>query len=272
MFVFTSSFGDSLTANGVNYHNVIVVEGENLFYILNPMDGSIKSVAKDDVEDLVIDTPDKNGKLKSEWERKRTSERNILLADTRRSSFQSDNSVEKGELLKPTSVLFSEKKEGIIRIIKEDDNNVRRGDRKIANRISEDVGVRLLPGSKGIVVAHNAPQYAGFGSYPYSGSNVLPKVVLRNPPVSGAIGNYGMPGMMGFGYPGRGIAPTYGGRPFPMQGGYFGGFGDVTIISNISDMFFNIDDRIVGEFPYSFYYLYPASSNESSLKYNRKNR
>lgn len=137
----------------------------------------------------------------------------------------------------------------------------------LSGRFDFDKEHLKLPLDEKVLIAYNLPQY---GSYPYSGSNSLPKVVLRYPPVSGPRSDYAIPGMMGMGYPRGGYAPTYGGRPFPMYGGgYFGGFPDVTIISNISDMFFTIDDRLVGEFPYSFYYLYPSNSTRSPANRNR---
>ncbi|MCX8065439.1 MAG: hypothetical protein N3G21_09760 [Candidatus Hydrogenedentes bacterium] len=128
---------------------------------------------------------------------------------------------------------------------------------------------KILSSSSRMLIAYNSPQYGGYGVYPsVAPSSSLPKVVLRYPSVS-APANYGISGPMGIGYPRGGFAPTYGGRAFPMQGGYFGGYADVTVISNISDMFYTIDDRLVGEFPYSFYYLYPSNSQRSLTNQDR---
>ena len=69
--------------------------------------------------------------------------------------------------------------------------------------------------------------------------------------MSGAYGMYGAGQMGGMGMP---MGGGFGGMGMPMGGG-FGGMGmpmggpDVTMISNISDLFSNIDDRMVGEEP-----------------------
>lgn len=110
----------------------------------------------------------------------------------------------------------------------------------------------------------------------YDDNEALPKVVVRNP--QGAIGGTtpalgvgtagGLGGFAGFGAggfggfspgfgAGRGIAPNVGGLGVGFGGSGMGGFGfggvglgrDVTQISNISDLFSTIDDRLVGETP-----------------------
>ncbi len=84
-----------------------------------------------------------------------------------------------------------------------------------------------------------------YGFYNPRTTDGLPKVVLRNPSVSGG------------GFPSRLGTMNYGMNPFPggrmgrMPMGYGVGMGmfyDVTVISNISDLFSTIDDRLVGEF------------------------
>ena len=117
--------------------------------------------------------------------------------------------------------------------------------------------------------------------YPLSGNDTLPKIVLRQGAMyggqggfggytaggyGGGMGGYGG-GMGGYGggmggYGGGmggygGGMGGYGGGMGGFGGGGMGGFGggmggirDVTVISNISDMFDTIDDRLVGEEPY----------------------
>lgn len=96
------------------------------------------------------------------------------------------------------------------------------------------------------------------------GSDSLPKIVLRNAYGSagngygggssgGVYGNYtgryggpqGYQGGQGGGYGGTGYGGYGGYRGGNAGGGYYGR--DVTMISNISDMFSTIDDRLVGE-------------------------
>ncbi len=112
------------------------------------------------------------------------------------------------------------------------------------------------------------------------GGDALPKIVLRNPPLRHAptgmqrpntmmrqpqqqfgggmgTGTRGMPGTGGMGtgmrgMPGTGGMAGMGGMGMPGMGGMMPGMGgmamrDVTVISNISDLFSNIDDRLVGE-------------------------
>lgn len=81
----------------------------------------------------------------------------------------------------------------------------------------------------------------------------LPKIVVRNPAATVAGG-----GGYGGGFGGYGGAGGYGGGGYGNRGGFGGGYGgggysrDVTSISNISDLFSNIDDRLVGEAPAQF--------------------
>lgn len=104
--------------------------------------------------------------------------------------------------------------------------------------------------------------------------DTLPKIVVRSGPVTahqqyggygGGVSGYGSGGayQSGAGY-GGGFQQGGGGYGMPMgmgmgqgmpMGGGFGGVGiaggapDVTAITNISDLFSNIDDRLVGEAP-----------------------
>lgn len=108
-----------------------------------------------------------------------------------------------------------------------------------------------------------AVQTHGFALNPgFSGT--LPKIILRHQGIYGGGQDYGYGGRYGGGYGGgygayaggAGAGPGYGGGfagPAGFGGGY-GGFGggnrqDVTTISNISDLFSTIDDRMVGETP-----------------------
>jgi len=104
-----------------------------------------------------------------------------------------------------------------------------------------------------------------------AGTDTMPKIVLRHPQLGGmggmgmggfgggGMGMGGMGGGMGMGGMGGGMG--MGGMGMGGMGGGMGGMGggmgmggmgggmDVTGISNISDLFSNIDDRIVGEPP-----------------------
>jgi|GEM_PF-2491595 len=95
------------------------------------------------------------------------------------------------------------------------------------------------------------------------GETTLPKIVLHNPSVmmaAPAASSFSPPRVGAPGGPmqqpwggGRGMMPGYGTpgvRGMGGFGGMGGGFGrDVTAITNISDLFFNINDGLVGEAP-----------------------
>jgi hypothetical protein len=98
------------------------------------------------------------------------------------------------------------------------------------------------------------------------GSDTLPKIVLQTPPVNVAVpmpsrtqnaalapsSMQRMP-IQTAQRPNMGVAG--GGMRMPSYGqpGMGGGFGrDVTVITNISDLFFTVDDRMVGETPPEF--------------------
>ncbi len=258
-----SAYSDCLTTRTKNYQDVIVVEGENLYYILNSVDGSIESISKEDVLNLTKDREEKRTALRNEWKRKRFIITNTFNAPPYSDASKTENFLPENKTPKKQSESTEERREKLTLKVEHLDNfkqnSIIRTDFASINS-QNNLLEKPLPGSKEIIVAHNNPQYSGFGAYPYGGSSALPKVVLRYPPVSGPIGNYGISGVgqTGLGYPGRGLAPTYGGRAYPIQGTYYSGYRDVTIISNISDLFSTIDDRIVGEFPYSFYYIKPS--------------
>lgn len=262
-----SAYSDCLTTHTKNYQDVIVVEGENLYYILNSVDGSIESISKEDVLNVIIDQEEKRTTLRNEWKRKRPIITNTFYTFPYSDASKTENFPPENKTLKKQSESTKERREELTLKVEHLDNfkqnsiinSIIRANFPSTNS-QNNPPEKPLPGSKEIIVAHNNPQYSGFGAYPYGGSSALPKVVLRYPPASGPTGGYGIPGVEppGLGYPGRGLAPTYGGRAYPIQGTYYSGYRDVTIISNISDLFSTIDDRLVGEFPYSFYYIKPS--------------
>ena len=106
--------------------------------------------------------------------------------------------------------------------------------------------------------------------YAYYGNDTMNKIVLRNPYGVSGMGQtggfggqqqgFGQQGAGGFGGQGGGFGGGQGTGFGGGQGGGFGGAqgggfggggggGDVTATSNISDLFSNIDDRMVGEAP-----------------------
>jgi hypothetical protein len=104
---------------------------------------------------------------------------------------------------------------------------------------------------------HEAMEPLETRSYAIAGdaTYTLPKIVLGNPSgamgggvaaFQGAQGGFSPFAQQGFGGSG-GMGGGFGGG---FRGGGMGGFGgDVTVISNISDLFSTIDDRLVGEAP-----------------------
>ncbi len=225
---------DKLITSTKTYENVFIIEGNNSFYILNPEDGTVDSLPKGEVSknSVVFDEPEQRLALKNKWREKQT-----FLKD-----------IPEQEVNKKVEILESnrEVEDSSIPLLKKKGNA---SQYRVSPIVSPNSNLKFaqyyaLPGSQyypGItrkIDKQVTGMYRGGG-----GMDSLPKVVLRNPPASSA-GSYTGGRRMNYG---MNASPRYGGMR-GSQGGYAPMFRDVTVISNISDLFSTIDDRLVGEF------------------------
>ncbi|MGC8739549.1 MAG: hypothetical protein ACP5UA_13030 [Candidatus Hydrogenedens sp.] len=220
LFFYTSfcllSIADTLAARGKTYRDVYIMEGIYSYYILLPETGTIESVLKKDIDGktVIFDEAEKRMALKKQWDIKKT----IPMKLSGEEKEILDKKVCEDSLIKsePRQSAFVLKKKGNASQNFASDSiySFQRGD--IAY---------TMPGTP--YYSNSSPRRTdnrAYGVYSSQNMDNLPKVVLRNPPVAGL-------GRMPMGY-----------------GGGMGMYNDVTVISNISDLFSTIDDRLVGEF------------------------
>ncbi len=224
---------DTFISNDKTYYDVYILEGIHNYYILFPETGAIESVLKQDIisNTLIFDEPEKRIALKKKWDEKQPvsvqpPEKIHKVLNVTDEGYPAKSTIE------PSGFVLKRKGNA-------SQNNVLK--KLYSNR--ENNTSHVLPGSD--YYSNNTYRKVdgkSYGFYNARGVDSLPKVVLRNPPVSGGdfmYRNYGRNPFMGFG------------RMVRMPAGYGYGmamFNDVTVISNISDLFSTIDDRLVGEF------------------------
>lgn len=234
--IYGYSTADTLITHEKTYHDVYIMEGIHSFYILLPETGTIESVLKKDINNnkIFVDEPEKRIALKRKWDEKRTE--STRLSDVRKEVLEKNES--KHYVSEPTSRLSRF-------VLKQKGNASQNHISDSFSYFQEDNTNYALPGSTyPLNSSHRKVDSKAYGFYNSRSSDSLPKVVLRNPPASGRGYPAGSP-MMNYGmnaFPGGGM-----GR-MPVGYGAGGMFGDVTVISNISDLFSTIDDRLVGEF------------------------
>lgn len=228
---------DTLIAQGKTYQDVYIMEGLHSYYILLPETGDIESVLKKDIDNktVIFDEPEKRMALKKQWDEKQSvsaklsdKEKKILANKVHEENHLQSTS-------KPSAFVLKHKGNASQNYIPNRNYYSSKGDMP-----------HTMPGT-----LYNSNMYQtrinskSLGFYNAQNTDSLPRVVLRNPPVSG------------MGYLSGGNIMNYGANAFPggwmgrMPVGYGGGMGmynDVTVISNISDLFSTIDDHLVGEF------------------------
>ncbi len=226
---------DTVITREKTYFDVYVMEGIHSFYILLPETGAIESIIKkdEDVISVIMDEPEKRVELKKKWDEKQTVSRGISKISEEK---KGKESVPPTKTSKEQTTLISKRKGNASLSYSNDGIQTYPG----------DVTGTTLPGT--LYSANVLPRTVNsrtYGFYNTGSGDSLPKIVLRNPPVSGG----GYAGMNNFRY-GMNAYPGAGGMGRMSMGyGYgMGMFRDVTVISNISDLFSTIDDRLVGEF------------------------
>ncbi|MCC6152861.1 MAG: hypothetical protein IT367_03840 [Candidatus Hydrogenedentes bacterium] len=270
-----SSFADSITIGEQSHTNVIVRESGSRYYVANPEDGKAFSVEKTSVESntVVISSATERAVLQRKWEDKA----GFSHKDATKQRAAIDQTVAGQDRLEPINIVAKGgdgqsagryMTDGVVDYAKL--QNV---------PVSAALDATLGPLNLTYQVNDNylfvtSPAYARTEAnsaletrvYATNGmSDTLPKIVVANP--GGATGGGASFGGTGFGggagggigqggFGGGGIG---GGGQAGLGGGGFagggqgglggGGFGGSPQISNISQLFFNIDDRLVGEPP-----------------------
>jgi len=261
---------DTIVIDGQRHDNVIVRESAAMFYVQDPSTGTVSSVAKDKVRtgDFVrtVDAAERT-QLEAAWKAarakvqptKRLIEAPTASAPAASAERESDRatpqisgrSLGRVPYLRLRDVPLGTALDATLRPLGLD---------------YVDAGGFLFIGTPE-TLARESFERVETRTYTVALDDTMPKIVLRNPAVtaSGGIanggasgGNFGRQGGFGGGGRNPGLGQggfgggQRGGRP---QGGFGGGQQggiqnqDVTAISNISDLFTTIDDRLVGETP-----------------------
>jgi hypothetical protein len=248
-------WSDSIRYGGKTLDNVYIRESGTLYYVQNPADGTVASVAKTDAQDVTI-SPDQNARiaLLQQWkksnealrgvppvtsvteavpppakeQRANVKQKNVPLRDALKATLRTqglDYSVEGNYISVATPRKLREEPVESVR------------QKTLALNNQGDTMPKIVV--RNVAAGMNSGQgmYGGGGMYGADGGNTG--------------GMYGGGTRMG-GYQSNGGAmmDNYGGYAGGMGGmGYTGmGYG-VATFSNISDLFSTIDDRMVGETP-----------------------
>jgi len=231
-----SVHADRLITSAKTYENVFIIEGNNSFYILNPEDGTVDSVPKAaaSANSVILDEPEQRLALKNKWKEKQTFLKD--MPEQKKNEEVGIKDIESNKEVEDSSIPLLKKKGNA--------SQYRVLPAVSSNPNSKFIQHYALPGNQYYpgIIQNIDKQVTGMYRGGMGGDS-LPKVVLKNPPASSA-GSYTGGRRMNYG---MNASPRYGGMR-GMQGGYAPMFRDVTIISNISELFSTIDDRIIGEF------------------------
>lgn len=278
---------DEITVNGIHYKDVYVRSTEQMYYIQTPDDGKVLSALRKEVApDSVIITEDAAAReaILARWK----SNNPALLRESKvREAMANAASSEAQAASEPTSLqlkgdataiaMRAMRSNGYVPYIKLTDVPLGSALDGILRPLGLDYRIY---GDYIYVSSPELLQREAHGNmvtrqYTYHGNDTMSKIVLRNP--FGVVGNaqttgfgggvggqqgsgsgFGGQGSFGGGQGGQGsFGGGQGGGGFGggQQGGFGGGQGgggggsDVTATSNISQLFSNIDDRLVGEAP-----------------------
>ncbi len=280
---------DTLIVDGTTYRDVYVRQSESLFYVQLPDSGTVLTVPKTNVAPGSLSLsaePAEREALLARWKEanaKRHGETAPSAPARALSPIQSTFTQQPGPPAREPARVLRLSGEASAGLAPRDSkyvtdgrvpyiklNDVRMGDALKAILRGMNLDYRV----QGDVIFISSPErlrteaWEALETRVYqinnAGADSLPKVVLRSPggvagygPNAGSYG--GQRGMYGGAYGGNnmamgGMGYSGGGYGMGMNGGYGGRMGayggqDVTAISNISDLFSNIDDRIVGESP-----------------------
>ena len=265
-----SAFADSIVIDGIIHEDVVIRESDARYYVQDPANGSVIVVEKDSIapSDVSIDEANsERDQLHKAWRLQRgLSEKTAfeLQLESRRDALENPDAA-----ITPSAPREPERRapivirredaasDGRVQHIKLDD--VPLGD--ALDAVLRPLGLDYRVEDDYVYVSsperlrHEPDQPLEMRTYNYADQGgALPKIVVQNPAGAGAAGGGG--GAGGFGGGGLGGGGGIGGGGLAGGGGA-GGFGGggggrgqgATQISNISQLFSTIDDRLVGEAP-----------------------
>lgn len=267
------SFADSITIGEHEHTNVIVRESGSRYYVANPEDGKALSVEKSSVNSssVVFSSAPERAALQRQWEDKA----GFSHKDATKQRAAIDQQLSGQDRVEPINIVAK-------------GENDQLGGKYLTDGVVDHIKLQNVPLSAALdatlrplnltyqvndnYLFVTSPQYARTEAnnsldtriYTTNGmSDTLPKIVVANPGGAtgggasfGGTGFGGGAGGGGIGQGGFGGGGFGGGGQAGMGGGGFGGGGQggfggggTVQISNISQLFFNIDDRLVGETP-----------------------
>ncbi len=241
----TSAAADRIAFDGKSYDDVYIAEGASMYYIHLPDTGEVLSVRKDSVpaKDVHL-TPDREARneIRNRWNEVRDRSRSqsapaglppkvaagLSAAVGAAVPAPTDEAVTDGQTphLRLRNVPLRQALKGVLRPM-----NL---DYKV-----EDGYIRVSTPQR-IRTESAEPLETRYYDLRSSAADTLPKVVAGN--MGGVGGAGGLGGGLGGGFGGGGLG-GFGG------GGLAGGGAGGATFSNISQLFSNIDDRLVGEPP-----------------------
>jgi len=270
-----SASADTITIGGVTHDNVLVREGEQTYFVQFASDGDLKSYAKSEVSDFSPSAdPGERASLLAQWKEarglparpqpeapavpklstsasvmpqpvdlKRGSEGATEGARARKGSPGGPLGAQLKAYLRPKGLDYRVK-DNVLYVSTPERLRTMPYDEPVTRVYRYENLSQTLPK---IVVNYQAQLagggYSGGSSYSNSGSSYGGSSGGYGGGYGGGQSNYGGNSNRG-GYGNNNTGGGYGGN----RGGGGGG-GDITAISNISQLFTNIDDRIVGETP-----------------------
>ena len=254
---------DSITVDGKKHESVIVRESAALYYVQEPATGAVWSVAKEKVpEGGYMPTTDvaERARLQAAWKAAKPSKYIEAPKPVPAASAEAESD-------RATPVLKG-RSDGKIPYLRL--KNVPLGDALDATLRPMNLDYTVENGflyiSSPELLARESFERVETRTYNVNLDNTLPKIVLSNP-FAATAGNFGGGNLGGGGFSnGGGGSGGFGGNTgggLGNQGGFGGNQGlgnqggglgnqnvrDVTTITNISDLFTTIDDRLVGETP-----------------------
>lgn len=280
----TNSPADEITVNGTHYKDVFVRSTAQMYYIQTPDDGKVLSALHKEVAPgSVIITEDAGTReaILTRWKSNNASELRETkvreaMAEAASSEAQAASEPTRIQLKgDPTAVAMrAMRSNGYVPYIKMTDVPLGSALDGILRPLGLDYRIYgdYIYVSSPELLRREAHGNLVTRQYTYHGNDTMHKIVLRNS--FGVVGNAqttgfgggfggqrgsgsGFGGQGGFGGGQSGFGGGQGGGGFGggQQGGFGGGQGgggggsDVTATSNISQLFSNIDDRMVGEAP-----------------------
>jgi hypothetical protein len=280
----TFSPADEITVNGTQYKDVYVRSTAQMYYIQTPDDGRVLSALHREVApDSVIITEDVGAReaILARWKSNnpaqiRETKVREAMAEAASSEAQAASAPTNLQL-KGDAAAFERaamRSNGYVPYIKLTDVPLGSALDGILRPLGLDYRIYgdYIYVSSPELLRREAQENMVTRSYTYHGNDTMHKVVLRNPfavsgnaQTSGFGGGLGGQQSSGAGFGGQsnfgggqggfaGQGGGQGGFGGGQQGGFGGGQGggggsDVTATSNVSQLFSNIDDRLVGEAP-----------------------